>query len=206
MENNKEFTIRDVLSDIQVVLVAPKSQTNTHMKFKFRSCEDILNALKPLLKKHTASVKFENEEIVLIGERYYLKTEAVLCYKNESERSNGIARESDSQKGLDDSQVSGKTSSYARKYALNALFAIDDTKDADSTNKHEKVDSKPTVEPKTVASEPIVKSQDVDYENMPYPGSAQSCECGAVITDKVKKYSMDKFGKALCFNCQKVQK
>lgn len=125
--------IKEKLSTIQTSLSAPKSQYNTFGKYNYRNCEDILNALKKHLKKLGCSIKL-NDEIVIVGQRYYVKATATLI-DNESDEfiyTTAYARESEDKKGMDSSQVTGATSSYARKYALNGLFAIDDTKDADN--------------------------------------------------------------------------
>ena len=118
---------------IQAELKAPKNQFNKFGGYKYRSCEDILEAAKPLCNKHgctlTVGDKLEN-----IGDRYYIAATATL-YENESGESitnTAYAREEESKKGMDGSQITGTASSYARKYALNGLFCIDDTKDADT--------------------------------------------------------------------------
>lgn len=124
------------LIEIQTELKAPKSQTNTFGKYKYRSLEDILEALKPLLKKQNCFVSL-TDEITLVGDRYYVKATATI--RNDSGDSisvSAMAREEENKKGMDSAQLTGATSSYARKYALNGLFAIDDTKDADATNTH----------------------------------------------------------------------
>jgi len=123
------------LNLIQTRLVAPKSQTNTFGHYKYRSCEDILEALKPLLEE-TKTTIYINDEVVLIGERYYVKATATLSDGTDKVSVSAFARESENRKGMDESQITGATSSYARKYALNGLFCIDDNKDADSTNNH----------------------------------------------------------------------
>ena len=121
------------LSTIQAELKAPKNQFNKFGGYKYRSCEDILEAAKPLCNKYgctlTVGDKLEN-----IGNRYYIAATATL-YENESGESisnTAYAREEESKKGMDGSQITGTASSYARKYALNGLFCIDDTKDADT--------------------------------------------------------------------------
>ena len=123
------------LSDIQFELKAPKGQYNSFGKYKYRSCEDIQEALKPLLKENGLVLTMK-DELTLIGERYYIKATANLsCMEeNESIAVTAYAREEESKKGMDGSQVTGASSSYARKYALNGLFLIDDTRDSDSTN------------------------------------------------------------------------
>ena len=122
-----------LLSKIQTELSAPKNQYNSFGKYKYRSLEDIFEGLKPLLEKYECSVQVE-DMIVMVGERYYVKAMATLKDKdgNAVAVGQGWARESEAKKGMDDSQVTGATSSYARKYALNGLFAIDDVKDADT--------------------------------------------------------------------------
>lgn len=123
--------------NIQNELKAPKSQYNEFGKYHYRSCEDILESLKPVLAKHKAAVTI-SDEIVLIGDRYYVKATAALIdiEKGDKVEVSAYAREDEQKKGMDLSQLTGSTSSYARKYALNGLFAIDDTKDSDATNKH----------------------------------------------------------------------
>lgn len=123
------------LSDIQRELKAPKGQYNLFGKYKYRSCEDILEAVKPLLDGSTITI---TDEVVMIGERYYIKTIATFKSAKEEVSVNAYAREPLSKKGMDESQITGATSSYARKYALNGLLLIDDTKDADATNQHNK--------------------------------------------------------------------
>lgn len=120
------------LLNVQKNLKAPKGQTNTFGKYKYRSCEDILEAVKPLLAKEGLVLNL-SDEIVQIGERYYVKATAILRDTEGKELNvTAYAREDDSKKGMDLSQVTGATSSYARKYALNGMFCIDDTKDADT--------------------------------------------------------------------------
>lgn len=119
-----------ILNEIQQKLKAPKGQKNTFGDYKYRSCEDILEAVKPLLGESTLTL---SDEIVQIGDRYYIKATAALR-KGDTDRISvtAYARESDVKKGMDSAQVTGAASSYARKYALNGLFCIDDTKDPDT--------------------------------------------------------------------------
>ena len=125
--------IYEKLINIQVKLKAPKSQYNDFGKYHYRNCEDILEAIKPICLENKA-VLTVGDELVQIGERYYVKAIAKLIDVESGECIQNIAyaRESVTKKGMDDSQVTGATSSYARKYALNGLLCIDDTKDADS--------------------------------------------------------------------------
>ena len=127
------------LLNIQCELKSPKSQFNAFGKYNYRSCEDILESLKPLLNKYKLTVIL-SDEIVLIGDRYYLKATAKIVDIEDglSIENYSYAREDETKKGQDLAQVTGSVSSYARKYALNGLFAIDDTKDSDATNKHDK--------------------------------------------------------------------
>ena len=117
------------LNKIQKELKAPKGQTNTFGKYKYRSCEDILEAVKPLLGEAVLTI---NDEVVMLGDRFYVKATVTLKEKEESVSVSAFAREALVKKGMDESQITGATSSYARKYALNGLFCIDDTKDADN--------------------------------------------------------------------------
>lgn len=119
------------IAAIQSELKAPKGQYNSFGKYSYRSCEDILESVKPLLAKHGLVLTIQ-DSIELIGDRYYVKAIAMITDGNENISAMAYARESDNKKGMDESQITGATSSYARKYALNGLFCIDDTKDADS--------------------------------------------------------------------------
>ena len=124
--------MNDKLMRIQEKLKAPKSNYNSFGKYKYRSCEDILEAVKPLLAEEGLTLTL-SDEIEQIGDRYYVRASASL-YENDNliEIVSAYAREEDAKKGMDASQITGTASSYARKYALNGLFLIDDTKDADT--------------------------------------------------------------------------
>ena len=132
------MNIYEKLLKIQMELKAPKGQTNKFGGYKYRSCEDILEAVKPLCEKYKASLIL-NDDIINIGDKNYIKATASL-YNTELDKNghlevvsnNAFAREAESKKGFDESQITGTASSYARKYALNGLFSIDDTKDADT--------------------------------------------------------------------------
>lgn len=123
-------TLQQKLIEIQAELKAPKSQFNKFGGYNYRNCEDILEAVKPLCAKHEI-VPLLSDEIVLIGERYYVKAVAKVTDGKDEIATTAFARESKDKKGMDESQITGSASSYARKYALNGLFCIDDTKDAD---------------------------------------------------------------------------
>lgn len=119
---------------IQSELKAPKSQFNKFGGYKYRKAEDILEAVKPLLAKQKCTLII-TDDVVLIGNRIYVKATAIIKNeKGECETSTGWAREEETKKGMDGSQITGASSSYARKYALNGLFAIDDNQDSDATN------------------------------------------------------------------------
>ena len=125
------------LIEIQSTLNAPKSQYNKFGHFKYRSCEDILAAVKPLLTKCACTLTI-SDDVVLVGDRIYIKATATLTNgAGEKEITTAFAREEIEKKGMDGSQVTGAASSYARKYALNGLFAIDDNKDSDATNTYQ---------------------------------------------------------------------
>jgi hypothetical protein len=123
------------VSRIQGALKAPKGQTNNFGKYKYRSAEDILEAVKPLTMEHGLILTL-SDEIVEVSGRIYVKATARLTDGEAELKTTAFAREEESKKGMDGSQVTGASSSYARKYALNGLFCIDDTKDSDSTNTH----------------------------------------------------------------------
>lgn len=122
------------LITIQSELKAPKSQFNKFGGYKYRKAEDILEAVKPLLAKQKCTLTI-TDDVVLIGNRIYVKATATIKNeKGECETTTGWAREDETKKGMDGSQITGASSSYARKYALNGLFAIDDNADSDTTN------------------------------------------------------------------------
>lgn len=122
------------LITIQSELKAPKSQFNKFGGYKYRKAEDILEAVKPLLAKQKCTLTI-TDDIVMVGNRIYVKATATIKNeKGECETTNGWAREEETKKGMDGSQITGASSSYARKYALNGLFAIDDNADSDTTN------------------------------------------------------------------------
>ena len=123
-------TLQQKLIEIQAELKAPKSQFNKFGGYNYRNCEDILEAVKPLCAKHEI-VPLLSDEIVMIGDRFYIKATAKVTDGKDEIAVTAYARESKDKKGMDESQITGATSSYARKYALNGLFCIDDTKDAD---------------------------------------------------------------------------
>ena len=130
-----EQNINQQLMAIQAELKAPKSQFNSFGKYKYRSCEDILEAAKPILAKNSCSLTM-TDDVIFVGERYYIKATATLSNGTATVSVSALAREANEKKGMDESQITGTASSYARKYALNGLFCIDDTKDADATNTH----------------------------------------------------------------------
>lgn len=143
------------LNEIQIALKAPKGQFNSFGKYSYRSCEDILEAVKPLLGECSLIV---SDSVEVHGDRVYIKATATLHTPDGNTASAvGMAREPLTRKGMDESQITGASSSYARKYALNGLFAIDDNKDADSTNNHGK-----SAAPKKVEAKPITEDQKND--------------------------------------------
>ena len=137
MSENK-LNVYQKLNKIQTELKAPKNQYNSFGKYNYRSLEDITEAIKPLLEKYRCVLHL-SDDLIIIGDRYYIRSESYICDIDTEETTRpvyGYARESENKKGMDESQITGSTSSYARKYSLNALFCIDDTKDSDATNTH----------------------------------------------------------------------
>lgn len=147
---------------IQKELKVPKAQRNDFGKYNYRSCEDILEEVKPHLDRVKAALLI-SDSLELIGNRYYVKATATVVdiETGESVSVTAFAREDESRKGMDASQITGSTSSYARKYALNGLLCIDDTKDSDATNKHETEAKKETRALKKVSSQ---KAEPVSLE------------------------------------------
>mgnify|MGYP004545731435 CR=1 FL=1 len=135
MENKK--TLTELLCEVQGALKAPKGQYNTFGKYAYRSCEDIVEAVKPLLTARGLLLTI-TDDIISIGTRFYVRATATVTDGKDTVSNTAFAREPDDKKGMDPSQVTGMSSSYARKYALNGLFCIDDTKDADTMDNREK--------------------------------------------------------------------
>ncbi len=140
------------LIKVQSELKAPKGQLNKFGNYRYRSCEDIIEAVKPLLAREKLLMTITDEIVLVanyvdcskIGERYYVKATVTVTDGTKEFKTSAYAREEETKKGMDAAQITGAASSYARKYALNGMFAIDDTKDADSTNTHGKqVDEAP---------------------------------------------------------------
>lgn len=125
----------EILNKIQKELKAPKGQKNTFGNYNYRSCEDILEAVKPLLGDATLTL---TDDVVMLGDRFYVKATATLRNGDATVEVSAFARESLDKKGMDSAQITGAASSYARKYALNGLFCIDDTKDADTQDNTQK--------------------------------------------------------------------
>lgn len=138
------MSVYEKLSKVQSELKAPKGQYNSFGKYKYRSCEDILEAVKPLNVKHGV-VLTVGDEVVEISNRFYVKATAVFVDIESGEKiiNTALAREDDAKKGMDGSQITGTASSYARKYCLNGLFCIDDTKDADTDEYRHQQERKP---------------------------------------------------------------
>lgn len=142
LEEEQQMSLHTRLAGIQTELKAPKGQLNKFGGYNYRSCEDILTAVKPLLNGLSLTI---SDEIVMLGDRFYVKATAAITDGKERVESTAYAREALAKKGMDESQITGSASSYARKYALNGLLLIDDTKDADATNDHGKAEQKSRV-------------------------------------------------------------
>lgn len=164
---------------IQKQLKAPKGQYNSFGKYKYRSAEDILEAVKPHLAEYGVLLML-SDDVVMIGERIYIKATATVCKGEEKMCNTAYAREDDTKKGMDGSQITGTASSYARKYALNGLFLIDDTKDADTDEYHNQ-----TNQPKAKAQ----PAKEIDFEiELKAEADANNCQSSAELTAVWSKY------------------
>lgn len=148
------MNIYEKLAIIQQELKAPKNQYNDFGNYSYRSCEDILEGLKPCLQKVKAVVTI-SDDLVLVGDRYYIKATATIfdCEGEGSVSNTAYARETESRPKMDVSQITGSASSYARKYALNGLFCIDDVKDADSRNNQKDNEEQKKIDEKKAEAE-----------------------------------------------------
>lgn len=185
------MNIYEKLSEIQHELKAPKGQYNSFGKYKYRSCEDILEAVKPICYKNKATLVLSDEVCCQDG-RFYIEAKATL-YDQESEgkvENTAYARESQEKKGMDESQITGTASSYARKYALNGLFNIDDTKDADTdeyTKQQEEGGNKVIDETHAQALSLAIQNNKIDEKRV--AGVLAKYGYATIIDIKVKDYS-----------------
>lgn len=180
------------VSAVQYELKAPKGQMNKFGGYRYRSCEDILEAVKPVLKTHGLFLILSDEP-VMIGDRFYIKATATLMDVDGEEKISvtAYAREALDKKGMDESQITGASSSYARKYALNGLFCIDDTKDADT-------DAYTQTIQKAEANREIICERCGSYV---YPVKKRNGEIWNV--DDMEKYSKLRFNAVFCGDCMK---
>ena len=177
---------------IQQELKAPKGQYNSFAKYNYRSCEDILEAVKPLCIKNNATLLL-NDAVQEVSGRFYVVATATLVdtESGDSVSANAYAREPQDKKGMDDSQITGMASSYARKYALNGLFCIDDTKDAD-TDELKRQEQKP------------VKKGEVICESCGMPVKSVTRQGIRYSPDDISARAMYRYGKRLCWDCIKA--
>ena len=160
-----ENKIHEKLITVQKNLVAPKSNYNNFGKYKYRSAEDILEAVKPLNAENGLLLTISDEPL-LIGDWHYIKATASITDGNESVTVTAYARESLNKKGMDDSQITGTASSYARKYALNGLYLIDDTKDADTDEYRNQGNKAPAVKSATQAEIGNLKKEIIAFSKL----------------------------------------
>lgn len=189
--------VYEKLFSVQQTLKAPKGQRNDFGKYNYRSCEDIVEAAKPLLAVQRLLLSL-SDELVLIGDRYYIKATARVVDITDGEKYEvyAYAREEESKKGMDGSQVTGASSSYARKYALNGLFGIDDTKDSDATNTGDQEPQKKDPEPPKATAKHYT-CEECGKEIRPYTDKAGN----PVSLRAHSERSMKMFGKVLCLDC-----
>lgn len=202
--------IQEKLMKIQAELHAPKNQRNSFGNYNFRSCEDILEAVKPLLSKYkTTLIMFDT--VSQVGDRYYVTATAKITDVEDPadyELVTASAREADAKKGMDDSQITGSASSYARKYALSGLFAIDDNKDADTDERHTetKKRAEKAVEEETPKTE-APKTENI--EEMQFRCS----DCNTILKPygkygvrQIADRTKTNYGRVLCPGCAELEK
>jgi hypothetical protein len=177
------------LATIQAKIKAPKGQFNKFGNYKYRSAEDIVEAVKPVINE-LGYYLILTDYVKIVGDRIYIEATATLSDGETTYQATGYAREEETKKGMDSSQITGAASSYARKYALNGLFAIDDTKDSDATNTH---DDKPVKkEPaKEVKAEPV-KAEPANYSESNYNEIKDLLEKIVTIGELVTLYNQHK--------------
>ena len=191
---------KNYLAEFQSKLKAPKGQYNNFGKYKYRSAEDIVEAVKPIINPEGFSLIL-SDEIIQVGERIYVKAIVTLSNGTINYQTTAFAREEEEKKGMDSSQITGAASSYARKYALNGLFAIDDTADSDATNDHydkkqshdnqvqnKETDEKPWIDDKTIKK--ILGTMRLEKPTM--IGSVTFNNNNEIVDYVTKKYRMKK--------------
>lgn len=191
------MNIQEKLTTIQLELKAPKSKRNNFGNYNYRSCEDILEAVKPLLAANMCSLTLD-DDVLCIGDRVYVKATATLTDHAEGATisTHAFAREAETKKGMDESQITGTASSYARKYALNGMFAIDDTKDADTDEYQGREAPRQTAkqEPKQTANPFKCSVCGNDVVPVSFDGKNYSARAIAEQTTKKK-------GQCMCWDC-----
>lgn len=188
MATKEEKGLQEALIAIQKKLKAPKDLYNKFGNYKYRSAESILEAVKPLLAENGVLLTI-TDELVMIGTRYYVKSIAMAQKGGETMCGIGYAREDDSKKGMDGSQVTGASSSYARKYALNGLFLIDDTKDADTDEYHNLQEKAPKQQPKPSQPKPKPYPPLDSEAELLAEQEANNCNTSAELTAVWNKYT-----------------
>lgn len=182
--------IFEKLANIQSNLKAPKGQFNSYGGYKYRSCEDILEAVKPLLKANNCVLTI-NDEIITIGDRYYIKATACLASTDDTAEmisNTAYAREEETKKSMDGSQITGTASSYARKYALNGLFLIDDTKDADTDEHAKQTGAEPKEEKKASDKQVELMRKIAEEQNKPFDEAKARNMTMKQASDLISKY------------------
>lgn len=213
MENTSIYA---ALAAVQSELKAPKGQFNKFGGYNYRSCEDILEAVKPILKAHSLALHLADEP-AMVGERYYIKATATLTdFAGQQISSTAYAREPLDKKGMDDSQITGTASSYARKYALNGLFCIDDTKDAD-TDEYQAASGQNPAGGNKLRQQPAPKREAPAQKQQPAQEQPFICACCGKplqpVTYKGRTFApaetaastKKKFGRVLCWTCAQKQ-
>lgn len=181
--------VRQALAAVQSALKAPKGQYNSFGKYNYRSCEDILEAVKPILKENGLTLTL-CDDLTQCGDRVYIKATACVTDVESGEKVStcAFAREPETKKGMDDSQITGTASSYARKYALNGLFCIDDTKDADTEESRGREKAGPTC-------------ADCGQEIKAIRTNGKFYEAWDIA-----QIGQETYGKTLCWNCMRSAK
>lgn len=194
MEN---LGIYEKLSAIQQELKAPKGQYNSFGKYKYRSCEDILEAVKPICAKHKTTLVLL-DSISEINGRFYVTAQAQLhdCESDNAVTATAYAREPEKKTGMDESQITGTASSYARKYALNGLFCIDDTKDAD-TDEYKQQEQK--AKPSKAAEKPVCK--DCGKPIYPVTHGGKTYSVAEIAENAINTYKAP-----LCWSCMMARR
>ena len=203
MTDKAPKAIHEVLGKLQAAAYIPKAESGNQGRYQYRTIDAIISVVKPVLKEENAVIIL-NDEITEVSGRFYIKATATLKVGDEEESANGWAREEEKSNIMSEAQTTGACSTYARKSALGALLLIEDNDDPDDPHMNQP-QAKPKPKPTPRPQQSSVPTQTTG-EPPATTGTVATCsDCNEQISEKVLEFSTKRYGRALCFDCQKKQ-